>query len=401
MGLFGSNPEKKLKKAEELLGAGRHYDARKAFLELVRQGAKVPGSTREAAVRGEREARQGMVEERVREATALERAGEIGAARDRIETALDLAGDDIDRHGLEETLRRLTSQPRTGAPTDASELPRDLLPDRMDRETAPAALDEPSEDEVFGPDFESTFEFYMETVSRDLAEVFRAQPEPFRRGYVASLQGAPKMALRYYGELGAVELPPEVELERARTFLMDRKAEDALAVLDGIANPDVATRWTRVDVLRELGRHEDAVSAAAELVNSLAEHNESADALLAWTLLDAGRPAEAWEHLEGWVANGTISEEVLVPAAQAASLLGRAVEAAKLLEGLIQYRLHESLQSGREPNFPVQAGRRLLGLLLDRPPVEREKERIRALALHLLDYDEINAETYRQILLEF
>ena len=401
MGWFGSNPEKKLKKAQELLGAGKLYDARKAFLELVRQGSKLPGPLQQAAAQGELEARKGMVEERVREAAALERAGEIGAARDRIETALDLAGEEIDRQVLEETHRRLTSQPRSGAPTDASELPKDLMPERLDRESAPTLVDEPTEDETFGPDFGSTFELYMETLSPELAELFRKQPEPFRRGYIASLQGAPKTALRYYEQLEPDGLPPEVELERARTFLMDRRAADALAVLDGIDTPDVATRWTRVDALRELGRHEDAVHAAADLVNSLAENNEGADALLAWTLLDAGRPAEAWEHLEGWVRSGTISEEVLVPAAQAASLLGREGEAAELLEGLIQYRLHVSLQSGREPNFPVQAGRRLLGLLLDRPPVEQERERIRALAMHLLDYDEANAETYRQILLQY
>ena len=401
MGLFGESAEKKLEKAQELLDAGRYYDARKGFSELVRKGTKLSESLAQAALEGERRSREEMIRERLAEANAYEKAGEIASARDRVETALDLAGTDVDRSSIEEYLRRLTSQPREAAPTGAAELPADLLADRPDREIQADQPPEPPEEDVFGPDLEETFEFYMATLVPEQAALFRSQPEAFRRAYLAAVQGAPKLALRYFDELGSDGHPPEVELERARALLLDRRSEDALVVLDAIEAPDTGVRWTRVEVLRDLDRREEAIEAAVELVNSMPGHEEATDALLAWTLLDAGRPADAWEHLEGWVRSGTVSEEVVVPAAQAASLVGRSQEARELLEGLIQHRLHVSLQSGREPSFPVQAGRRLLQILLDQPPDRQDRAQIRTLTLHLLDYDEVNGEVYRGLLLRF
>ena len=66
------------------------------------------------------------------------------------------------------------------------------------------------------------------------------------------------------------------------------------------------------------------------------------------------------------------------------------------LSALIQYRFQVSLQSGREPSFPVEAGRRLLSIYMD---AEEAKEKIRTLVMHLLDYDPERGESYRTLLL--
>lgn len=400
MGWFGPSPEKKLERALALLESGKHYEARKLFLEVLRKGGKLPGLAARAA-EGERNARAGLIAARVAEASVHERAGDIGAARDDLETALDLAGADLERTKLEEALRRLASQPRAAAPSGVEELPQDLLAERPERDPAFRSVPEPTPEEVFGPDFEATFDLYMDTLPAETAALFRSQPEPFRRAYVAAQAGAARLALAYWDELGSAPRPAEIALEHARALLLDRRPAEALAVLDAIDARDVAVRWTRVEALRELGDREAAIDAAADLVNSQAAHDEATDALLAWTLLDAGRPDEAFRHLEGWLRRGTVSEEVLVPAAQAAAEIGRIAEARTLLEGLIQHRLHVSLQTGREPNFPIQAARRLLDFYLSDPGPDQERSRIRALVLHLLDFDPDQGERYRALLLRY
>lgn len=396
MGLFGFNAEKKIKKAQELVAGGRDYDARKVLLELKKNATKLNGADQAWVVENERLVRERMVAARMEEARKYELAGEIAAARDRAETALDLAGDDLETSNIHELLHRLGSSRRESGGSPES-LPSDLLPDRPDREQRAHDPEEPTPEELWGDNLDEVFELYMDALPAEQANLYREQADEFKRAYVSLVQGAPKLALTYFDELVWDPLPPDsIGLERARALLLAKRAEESVELLDAIGSEEAAFRWAKIEALRELDRFDDAVAEAAALVNSLPEHNESTDALYAWTLIDAGRPEEAWTHLEGWVQSGTMSEEVLVAAAQAATQTGRSDEAAEFLEGLIQFRFHSSLQSGRPPSFPVEAGRRLLSIYIDR---EEEPAKTKALVMHLLDYDPHGGEAYRDLLL--
>jgi hypothetical protein len=68
-----------------------------------------------------------------------------------------------------------------------------------------------------------------------------------------------------------------------------------------------------------------------------------------------------------------------------------------MLEDLIQFRMERSLVRGQEIDFPIEAARKLLELY------QREGgeiERMRALALHLVDHDGARGEEYRTLLLD-
>ena len=395
MGWFGFNAEKKLAQAKKHAEQGKHYEALRAFEEVAERATEA--ELRTAAQNGGRETRAAMIEARVAEADGFEETGDLEAAKDRLRTAIDLAEDDLPRERLEERLRALESprRPIQSVPAPA----HDLLPDPVDDPSRGAARAEPTEAaELFGENPEEEFAILLNTLPADAAALFQQQPEAFRLGYLALTHGAPRAALRQFDEMDWSTMPPApIALERARALLLARRAEEAIALIDEIEEPGPAGRWLRVEALRDLGRVDDAVLAAAELVNSQDQNTPESDALLAWTLIEAGRPTEAYDHIEGWLEGRAPDEEILVPAAQALSMMDRAPEAVGLLESLIHQRLEASLATGREPNFPVQAGRRLLSLYL---ALGRAPSEYRALVMHLLDFDPERGEQYRGLLLQ-
>lgn len=394
MGLFGFNAEKKLAQAKKYVEEGKHYEALRAFEEVTERASQP--ELHAAALTGAREMRAAMIAARVAEADGFEASGDLEVAKDRLRTAIDLAEDDLPKDRLEERLRGLEA-PRRPTQMGAAAQPPDLLPDPLEDPSRGAVRSEPSDPaELFGEDPKEEFAFLMNTLPEDLAALFQEQGESFQLGYLALTRGAPRAALQKFDEMDWSSMPASpIALERARALLLARRGEEALALVDQIEDPGPAGRWLRVEALRDLGRVDDAVTAAAELVNSQSKNTSESDALLAWTLIEAGRPEEAYDHLEGWLGRAP-DEEILVPAAQALSMLDRAAEAVRLLESLIHQRLEASLATGREPNFPVQAGRRLLALYLS---LGRASSDYRALVMHLLDFDPERGEQYRGLLL--
>jgi tetratricopeptide (TPR) repeat protein len=396
MGLFGFNAEKKLARARKYAEEGKHYEARRAFEEVAERADSE--ELRTAARTGSRDVRAAMIAARIAEADGLEATGDLEVAMDRLRTALDLAGDDLPKESLEERLRALEA-PRRPAQATSTPQPPDLLPDPVEDSARRAKRSETTDpSELFGVNPGEEFAILMNTLPDELASLFQQQGESFRLGYLALTRGAPQAALRKFDEMDWSELPPApIALERARALLLARRPEEALALVDRIGDAGPAGRWLRVEALRDMGRIDDAVDAAAELVNAQEQNTPESDALLAWTLIEAGRPEEAYDHLEGWLEGRAPDEEVLVPAAQALSMLDRIPEAIRLLENLIHHRLEASLATGREPNFPVQAGRRLLAFYIaeGRSPGE-----FRALVMHLLDFDPERGEQYRGLLLQ-
>lgn len=395
MGLFGFNAEKKLAQAKKHAEQGKHYEALRAFEEVMERANQA--DLRTEAQNGARQTRAAMIEARVVEADGFEEMGDLEVAKDRLRTAIDLAQDDLPKDRLEERLRALESPRRPSVPGPAP-VP-DLLPDPVEDASRGATRAEPTDAaELFGENPEEEFAILMNTLPAGVAEIFQQQPEAFRLGYLALTHGAPRAALRKFDELDWSTMPPApIALERARALLLARRAEEALDLIDQIEETGLAGHWLRVEALRDLGRVDDAVLAAAELVNAQEQNTPETDSLLAWTLIEAGRPSEAYDHIEGWLEGRAPDEEILVPAAQALSMMERAPEAIRLLESLIHQRLEASLATGREPNFPVQAGRKLLSLYM---ALGRSPSEYRALVMHLLDFDPERGEQYRGLLLQ-
>jgi tetratricopeptide (TPR) repeat protein len=349
-----------------------------------------------------------MIAARLAEADALYEAGDLKGAADRCQTALDLAGEDIDASRIREKIRQIES-PKRGVPASSrleDAVPSDLLPDPDlerrggpdEREEARAAAPPVSDAELFGEDPEELFEIHMNTLDPQVAESFRAAGPDFRLGYLALAHGAAGRALELFDRMSWDPLPAtELVLEKARALMLAKRSGEGLELLDRVPAETIPGRWLRVELLRDLGRLDEAIEAGHELVRAFPQPNPPAESLLAWTLLEAGRPEEAFDLLEGWLDASEPYEEVLVPAAQAASALGRSEQATALLENLIQYRIQMSLMRGREPDFPVEAGRRLLKLYVDSG---KDVETVRTLVMHLLDFDRERGEAYREMLLK-
>lgn len=459
MGLFGTSPQKKLEKARTAFQQRKWYEAWQ-LLEGVVDSPKLSDSERSEARVTSRSCRERMILERIEEADALRQAGDLAGARDRCATALDLAGDDLDRGPAEELLRRIDAPARKVAPggleaaaepdllpdPEATARPRPTLLDRMRSapEAAPMA-----DEEFFGDDPDHLFGIHMDTLTPATAGRLRSYGRDFQFGYLATVGGDGRRALRYFDRVdwAGVDHPAALRA-RANAYLLAERPEECLDVLDaipplslelpgaaergdadgarepGASRPEETAagpadeagtpadepspeqlealagegerRYLRIEALRALERYDEAVEAAQALVGRARGASPAAESLLGWTLIEAGRAEEARERLTALLTEIGYHEEILVPAAQAAVALGDDDEARRLLEELIQLRMERSLVHGRELDFPVEAGRRLLELYA-RTSVEAEK--LQPLLMHLIDHDPANAEAYRDELM--
>ncbi len=432
MGLFNRSPEKKLAKAREHQAAGRLYDALKAYEDVI--GSKAPTADRICAESGARECRLAMIRKRLAEAEALCQAGDLESARDRCRTAMDLAGDDPIVADIEEQLRRIDAPRLPLARAGSSSRLTDLLPDpdeAVPAEPAPADADRRSQPEMAGEepfvqDENDLFEIHMNTVNEKTAGFFRSLGPHYRSAFLALTHGDGARALDFLERLDAeVGEDPRVQLDRANALLMSGDAGTAVEVLekldpgrwmtgagegeqrepageepeaegDRVVFDEGRRRILLIDALRSLHRHEDAVTEARALADGTGGGWATAEALLAWALLEAGRPEEAYERMQMNLARGAGHEEILIPAAQAAVALEKSGEAIALLEELMRMRIQRSIAHGEELDFPVEAGRRLLNLYVE---TDHDPAEVRGLVLRLLDYDRERGEQYREMLM--
>ncbi len=422
MGLFGSSPKKKLEKARLMFDAGEHYDALVLYEDLARQSGKL--STGELSEARDRAmvCRRKMIALRLEEAERLHQEGNLAGASDRCQTALELAGEEIEVPEVHEMLRRISAPRRpVASPPHPAEVPtKDLYPppdltaaQPPEEAEAQEAVAERTDEEILGEDPDALFEVYLHGLDPERAAFFRGLGVEFRNAYLALAQGAPGRAVAFFEEMFARHGDPaaggaaadfRVQLEWGHALLLAGRASDALAVLDE-ARPGAAVseadeqrrQYLRVEALRVLHRYDEAVAGAAALADSADEPVASLDSLLTWTLLDAGQAEEARNRLAPWVAAGATSEEILLPAAQAAAALGLGEEEMTILDGLISHRIQQSIIHGSEVEYPIQAGRRLLARYYE---FKRDPDEIRAVLLHLLDHDQERAEEYRTMLLE-
>jgi tetratricopeptide (TPR) repeat protein len=436
MGLFGSSPQKKLEKARDHFVAGRWFDAMRLFEEVVGAGGNVAQGERSEARQGFRECRERMIRMRLEESEALRLAGDLEAARDRCQTAVDLVGDDLDASAVHEQLQRIDAPSRAiAAGPDVGEMHEtDLLPDASRRVVLQATpVDRPVREaaprddaELFGDNPEELFEVHLHALSEPVADYLRTLGPDFRFGYLALVQGEGKRALDFFERLDweAIRHPAALR-QRANALLLARMADSALEQIDAMApagapgssvpatatadrdpvsppdDPDgeVRRRYLRIDALRVLGRLEEAVEDARVLADAAAavEPSPALEAMLGWVLIEAGRTQEAFDRLSRRLKDVGYHEEILIPAAQAAVALGRDDEAVELLEQLIHSRMERGLAQYAEIDFPVEAGRRLLDIHLRRGAEERT---LRTLILHLIDHDVEEGERYRDLLMQ-
>jgi len=414
MGLFGTSPQKKLARARALLAQGDFYPAWQLFRELQGLSGRLSPEEISEARQGSVTCRRAMIDRRLQEAEALRSAGDLAGARDRCQTAFDLAGQDIALEAIEEVLQRINAprRPVAAAPQLRDALEVDILPPPDETVTpSPSPLDrspepEParSDEEIFGPDPESRFSEMLLAVEEPTAEFYRGLGADFRLGYVALNQGEGRRALDFFDRLDWSTLrDPRARLERAHALLLAERAEESLRELDALASSDLPAgeenrrRYLRVEALRALTRFEEAVAAARALAEEAGEPTPVTEALLAWTLLEAGRPQEAFDRLTPLMGTEDTPEEIVAVAAQAAGAAGLVEDEAGLLRRLIDMRMQRSITREVELEFPVESGRRLLEIYLDSGA---DPDDVRSLVLHLIDHDPERAEAYRSILLE-
>ena len=411
MGLFGFSADKKLRKASEHLERGRLFDALSDFRDILSRADTVDAGILAQAESGERTTRERMIAERLKEAESLIRVEDLASARDRCLMALDLAGEDLPRGPIEERIRQIEAPRR---PVSSSErigdnVPRDLPPSPDLDEKAPRRsvvtqrheepeVPELEESFVFGDDPEGLFEIHMNTLGEDVASAFRSMGSDFARGYLALASAQGPMAMRYFDRVEWEPLPPDsVVIELMRALVLSHRYDEALEWFGKLRGDHEPARVLHIEALRGLRRPEEALQEAQELVESLPEATPEADSLLGWLLIEAGRPEEAESLLEGWMNAGEPIPDVMIPAAVASAAVGKVDEAIEVLENLVQYSLDSAVRSGREPNLPVEAARRLLELYED---VGAEPEKIRSLASLLVDFDPAHGEDYRQLLMK-
>jgi hypothetical protein len=446
MGLFGSSPQKKLEKARGFLAVEAWYDALRLFDEALESAAKLGEGERSEARAGRSRCRREMMMLRLEEAEALLAAGDPEGARDRAQTAADLAEPEFDTSALRELQERIDAPVRgfSGGRMEEEMAQDDLLPEGTGRapleaHLLPAPVPEVAalnDAEFYGEDPAALFELHLESMSPRTAELFRQLGPDFRLGYLATVGGDGARAMQKFDSVDWIDVRHPAALRaKANALLLAGRAEECLQLLDAMApaEPDGAAgegsaaeeleeagparslpdgvteedlheflagegerRYLRVEALRALQRLDEAVEAARSLADAQAEPRLTTEALLGWTLIEAGRAREAWDRLKPKLGAMGYHEEILVPAAQAAVLLGNDGEARRMLEDLIQFRMERSLVRGQEIDFPIEAGRKLLELYLRD---EEDAAVTRTLVLHLVDHDAARAEEYRSVLL--
>jgi tetratricopeptide (TPR) repeat protein len=153
---------------------------------------------------------------------------------------------------------------------------------------------------------------------------------------------------------------PAALLLRNRMLLAAGQPAEAVAPVQRAAdrNPLPEFQWALADTLRAAGRTDEAVMVEAKLKQTGAQNDPRTFALflatrgdqselaillaqrelkdradifthdtLGWALASAGRPDEAWPHMEKALAEGTVDARLYMHAGVLAAKLGRTVEA--------------------------------------------------------------------------
>jgi len=412
--LFGPSPTKRLERAEAALARGEVFEAFRDFTELMSRLDRLSDGDASRARAGHRRAREKLIAARMAEAERMLAAGETDAAEDNCQTALDLAGDDLDTTEILHFQHRLSTPPRPVARTShwEEETVRDLP---TARPPAPAEhpLEAPSSE--LDPEW---IEAHLGSLGEATATHYRSLGPDFLAAYLALAEGDGERAVAHFEALPPeLARDPAVMVESAHALLLTGRPQEAIDRLDqleGRVAPEERgkstdsfssrIRFLRIEAYRAMGpsHASRAVAAAREFVAQLAEPSPAADALLAWALLEAGDAEEAYTVARPWLRAGTQIEEILVPAAHAAGVLGRPDEARELLENLLKTRFHRSLQREEPVEFPIEAGRKLLALYLEDKEAGQAPDpaAIRTLVLHLLDHDPERAEAYHELLVK-
>jgi tetratricopeptide (TPR) repeat protein len=176
----------------------------------------------------------------------------------------------------------------------------------------------------------------------------------FQAGSIADAKVACDSALNFSPDY------PAALLLRSRMLLADDQAAEAVAPVQRAAdkNPLPEFQWALADTLHAAGRADEAAKVEAKLKQTGAQSDPRTFALflatrgeqtalavelaqrelkdradifthdaLAWTLASAGRPGEAWVHVEKALAEGTVDARLYTHAGVLAAKLGLTAEA--------------------------------------------------------------------------
>jgi tetratricopeptide (TPR) repeat protein len=176
----------------------------------------------------------------------------------------------------------------------------------------------------------------------------------FQAGSLTDAQASCDAALRYTAN------DPAALLLQSRLLLLGNRTEEAITALQRAVaiNPLPEFQWALADALRSAGHDKEAAKVEESLKSTGAQNDPRTLALflatrgdqaelavklaqqelqsradifthdaLAWALAAAGRPAEAWPHMEKALAEGTIDARLFTHAGVLAAKLGRTTNA--------------------------------------------------------------------------
>jgi tetratricopeptide (TPR) repeat protein len=176
----------------------------------------------------------------------------------------------------------------------------------------------------------------------------------FQAGSLTNAQASCDAALTYTAN------DPAALLLQSRLLLLGNRTEEAITALQRAVaiNPLPEFQWALADMLRYVGREQEAASVEAVLKSTGAQNDPRTFALflatrseqtelavqlaqrelqsradifthdaMAWALAAAGRPEEAWPHIEKALAEGTIDARLFTHAGVIEAKLGRTTNA--------------------------------------------------------------------------
>src|SRR5256884_354425 len=151
-------------------------------------------------------------------------------------------------------------------------------------------------------------------------------------GRAAAALGRTGDAERFFRKAIDIGAAPEAKRELARVLQSIGKAEEGLAVLRGIETPDAETLLLRADILRSLGRMDEALADDDAAIRRATDGRDLAYRHKGRLLLGLGRPKEAIAAFDAALGLHPTDPEAWFDAARAWQALGQEGRARKLLD---------------------------------------------------------------------
>ncbi len=301
----GKAPEELEQTADAYMAAGEYGAAKVEFERaLEKAGKKFPEKA--ALIRRLDEkvqnAKESLAGAHVQEAEELIRSGELAAAGDLLNLALELSGGDSQKAQIRKKIQALR-QLRT-KPAETPEKNQEKNPaNNTDRPAAePLNPEAGSRSEAVSSDEDAHFHILVSTLAEDQQEAYEGYGRSFRKGYIALNQGDFQTAVEKFREAIA-ENPSAgtwIPLELATAYINLLEPQKARETVEAYIreNPESLRAYQLLsDIYWEMGDYDAAVELLSSCPDAL-KQNLLIPVLLGETHYQAGRYKAARDVFE-------------------------------------------------------------------------------------------------------